>query len=70
MHSYKKWENSLKVSQDGALLAAELVPRLPQNTSNINIEYVRKIKQLYSLYDQPLGARIYLSFIVLVLICF
>ena len=32
-----------------------LVPRLPQNTSNANIECAEKPKQLYSLWDQPLG---------------
>ena len=30
----------------------------------------RKLKQLHSLYDQLLGALIYLHFIILILICF
>ena len=47
-----------------------LVPRLPQNTSNVNTEWVRKSKQLYSLCDQLLGALTYLCFIALMLICF
>ena len=44
--------------------------RLPQNTTNVNIENTRKSKQLYYLYDQFLGALIYLNFIFLILICF
>ena len=59
-------------------LAAELefpkilVGRLPQNTSqyNVNIESTRKSKELHCLRDQFLGARIYLHFLVLTLICF
>ena len=56
------------------MMAAELefpkilVPRLPENSSNLNIERTGKSKQLYSLYDQLLGALIYLHFIVLILI--
>ena len=45
-------------------------PRLPQNTSNVNIESTGKSEQLYYLCDQLLGALIYLHFIVLILICF
>ena len=58
------------------LFAAELefpkmlLPRLPQNTSSVNIESTRKSKQLYYLCDQLLGSLIYLHFIVLILICF
>ena len=39
-----------------------LVPRIPQNTSNVNIESNGKSKQLYYLCDQLLGALIYLHF--------
>ena len=50
------------------LFAAELkfpkvlVPRLPQNTSKVNIESNGKSKQLCYLCDQLLGALIYLHF--------
>ena len=50
-HSHKKRKGSL----DPVLFAAELelpkilVPRLPQNTSNVNIECEGKSKQLHSL---------------------
>ena len=43
-HSHKKWKDSLESSLDRVLLAAELqflkilVPRLPQRTSDLNIE--------------------------------
>ena len=43
-HSHKKQKDSLEGSLDQVLFAAELeflnilVPRLPQNTSNVNIE--------------------------------
>ena len=56
--SHKKRKDSLEVSLDRVLFAAELefpkilVPMLPQPTSNVNIECVRKserLKQLYSL---------------------
>ena len=49
-HSHKKWKNSLEGSLDRALFAAEfefpkiLVPRLPQNSSNVNIECAGKSK--------------------------
>ena len=58
-HSHKKQKDSLEDSLDRILLAAELeflkilVPKLPQHTSNINIERARKSewsKQQYSLY--------------------
>ena len=73
-HSHKKRKDSLESSMDRVLFAAEfdfpkiLVPRLPQNTSNVNIECTRKSKQLYSLCDQLLGVLIYLNFIILILI--
>ena len=35
-----------------------LVRRLPQNTSNVNVEYAGKSKELHSLYDQFLVALI------------
>ena len=49
-HSHKKRKDSLEGSQDRVLLAAELhfpkilVPRLPQNSSNINLECAGKSK--------------------------
>ena len=45
-----------------------LVPRLPQHTSNINIEWAGKSKHLYSLCDQLLGALILLFWNYLFLI--
>ena len=57
-HSHKKRKDSLEGSLDRVLYAAEiefpkaLAPRLPQHTSNTNIEYVWKsewLKQLYYL---------------------
>ena len=60
-------------SLDRVLFAAELdfpkvlSPRLPQNISNVNNECVGKSKQQCSLYYQPLGALIYLYFILLIL---
>ena len=38
-----------------------LVPRLPKNTSNVNIKSTGKSKQLYYLRDQLLRALIYHS---------
>ena len=76
MHSHKKRKDSLEGSLDRVLFATELefpkilAPRLPQNTQNVNIEYAGKLKQLYSLCDQLLGALIYLDFLILTLICF
>ena len=58
--SHKKRKNSLEGSLDHILFAAELefpkklAPRLPQNSSNVNIEC----------------SEIYLHFIILILICF
>ena len=72
-HSHKKRKDSLENSLDPVLFAAELefpkilVPRLPRNTSNVNIECAGKSKQLYYLCDQPLGAQIYFNFIILML---
>ena len=52
---HKKGKDSSKYSLDRYLLKVKkLVFRLPQNTSNVNIECVGKSKQLYSLCDQPL----------------
>ena len=71
-HSQKKRKDSL----DGALFAAELefpkilVPRLPQNLSNVNNECAGKSKQLYSLNGQILAGLIYLHFVILILTCF
>ena len=75
-YSHKKRKDSLEASLVRVLFAAEhelpetLAPRLPQNTSYVNIESTGKSKQLHYLYDQLLGALIYLHFIVLILICF
>ena len=80
-HSHKKRKDSLEGSLDRVLLAAELefpkilVPRLPQHTSDVNIECAGKSewsKQQCSLAtcDQLFGALIHLSFIILILICF
>ena len=70
-YSHNKCKDSLEGSLDRVLLAPELefpkilVPRLPQNSSNVNIECAGKSKQLYSLCDQLLGALICLNFIIL-----
>ena len=75
-HSHKKRKDNLEVIWTGVLFAAELefpkiiFPKLPHNSSNVNTKCARKLKQLYSLCDQLLGALIYLHFIILVLICF
>ena len=75
-HSHKKRKDSQEGRLDRVLFAAELefskllVPRLPQNSSNVNIECAGKSKQLYSLCDQFLGSLIYLHFIILILVCF
>ena len=74
-HNHKKQNNSLAGSLDRVLIAIELefpkilVPRLPQNSSNVNIEYAGKPKQLYSISFIILRA-LYLYFIILALICF
>ena len=74
-HSHKKRKGSLEGSLVEVLYAAELeflkilVPRLPQNSSNVNIECIGKLKQLYSLCDKLLGALMYLNFIILILTC-
>ena len=58
-HSYNGWKDSLGSSVDRVLFAAKLefpnilVPRLPQHTSDVNIECAGKsrwLRQLYSLY--------------------
>ena len=46
-----------------------VVPRLPQNTSNVNTECAGKSK-LFFLCDQLLGALIHLNFLILIIICF
>ena len=75
-HSHKKRRDSLEGNLDPIIFAAEfqlefskmLVPRLPQHTSNVHIEYGRTPKHFYSFCDQLLGALIYLNFIFLTLI--
>ena len=75
-HSREKWKNILVGSMDRVLFAAEpdfpkiLVLRPPQNTSNVNIEWAGKSKNVYSLCDQLLASLIYLNFIILILTCF
>ena len=59
-HSHKKQKDSLDSSLVRVLFAAELefpkilVPRLTQNTSNVNIESIEKLKQLHYLCDKLL----------------
>ena len=61
-YSHKKWKDSLEGSLVRVLFVAELefpkilVPRVPKNTSNVNIESTRKSKQLYYLCEQRPGA--------------
>ena len=75
-HTHKKQKDRLKVSLDQVLFAAKLellkilVHRLPQNSSSVNIEGARKLKQRYSLCAQLLGTLTYLYFIILILIYF
>ena len=58
MHHHKKRKVSLKGSLDRVLFANELefpkilVPRIPQNSSNVNVGCAGISKQLYSLCDQ------------------
>ena len=72
----KKQKDSVEDSLVQVLLTTKLelskilVPRPPQNVSNVNIEGTRKGKRMYYLCDQLLGAQVYIHFIVLVLICF
>ena len=47
-----------------------LVPRLPQNILDLNIECASKPKQLYSLYDQRLGALMFLFYCSDINLCF
>ena len=76
LHSHKKRKDSLEGSLFQVVFEAALefpkilVPRLTQNTSNVNIESIEKSKQLHYLCDKLLWALIYLNFIVLILICF
>ena len=69
-HSHKKHKHSLEGSLVRVLFAAELefpkilIFRLPQNTSNVNIENTRRSKQPFYFCDQLTGALIYLHFIV------
>ena len=87
-HSHKKRKDSLEGSLGRVLFAAELefpkilVSRLPQNTSNVNIESPGKSKQVYTarflkhvwpfynIMHERVKALIHLLFIVLVLIYF
>ena len=80
LHSHKKRKDSLECSLDRVLLAAELeltkilIPRLPQHTSNVNIENTGKSEwsktTVFFMCDQLFGALILLNFIILVLIFF
>ena len=70
-HSHKKRKDSLELFvTEHWTFPKILVPKLPHNASNVNIEGTRKGKQLYYLCGQLPGAIIYLHFIVLILICF
>ena len=74
---HEKLEDSLKASLDQLLFAAELefpkvlVPKLTQNTSDVNIECAWLYSAVHncSLCDQPLGALVFCYFIILILIC-
>ena len=75
--SHKNRKDSLQGSLDRVWFTAELefpkilVPRLPQRTSNLNMEYVGKVKTtVLFIWDQLLAALIHLIFITLTLICF
>ena len=76
-HSHKKQKDGLKGSRVGRVLFTTelefskiLVPRLPQNSSNVKTEPAGKSKQLYSLCHQLLGTLIYRHFIILILVRF
>ena len=70
---HKKWKYSLEGSLDEVLFAAELevpkilVPRLPQNTSNLDTECVENRSNFIISCDNPLGT-LMSYFIVLILI--
>ena len=73
-HSHKKRRARLEGSLDRVLLAAELefpkilTPRLPQRTSDINIQCVGKLewsKQLYSLHVSSFLERRYILILLL-----
>ena len=55
-HSQKKWKDGLEGSLNRVLFVSELelpkilVPRLPQHTSNVNIEYAGKSEYSQQLY--------------------
>ena len=71
--SHKKREDSLEGGLDRVLLLSfpkTLVPSLPQNSSNINIECTRKSKQMCSLCDKLLRAMINVYFIILICLLF
>ena len=71
-HNHKKRKDNLESNLDWVLFAAELefpkilVPRLPQNTSNVNIECTERLKQPYSLCDQLPEALIYINFFIMI----
>ena len=79
-HSHKKRKDRLEGSLDRVLFAAELefpkilVPRLPQHTSDVNIECAGKAvwsKQLRYLYvTNSWSTLVHFNFIILILICF
>ena len=76
LHNHKKRKDSPEVSLDQVLFAAELefskilVPRLPQNTRNVNNGCAEKPKQLYYLRYQLLGALIPLFYCSDINLCF
>ena len=79
-HSHKKRKDRLEGSLDRVLFAAELefpkilVSRLPQHTSDVNIECAGKAvwsKQLRYLYvTNSWSTLVHFNFIILILICF
>ena len=78
-NAFYKRKDSLEGSLDRVLFVAELefpkilVPRLPQHTSDVNIECAGKSvwsKQLLFTRDQLLGELTHFNFIILILICF
>ena len=74
--SHKKRKDSLEGSLDRVLFAVKLefpkilVPRLPQNKSNVNIESAGKSKQPYSFCENPLEAPMPLFYCSDIDLCF
>ena len=74
-HIHKKQKDSLEGSLDRVFAAKLefpkiLVPRLPKNTSNVNIEFTGKTWLLYFLCHQSLEAQIPLLYCSVINLCF